>query len=86
MPYALRVARSAEKEVLWLGKKDKETHKEILRKVERMLIDPYHTGHPLRSGYKGLWETHVKNNVLVYRIDEDTNVVEIVQYIDHDLL
>lgn len=86
MPYTLRVAKSAEKEILWLKKKDRETHKEIFRKVERILTDPYHSGHPLRSSYKGLWETHVKNNLLVYRIDEDAKIVEIVQYIDHDLL
>ena len=86
MPYSLKVAKSVEKEILWLKKKDRETHREIIKKVERILADPYHSGHPLRSGYKGLWETHIKNNILIYKIDDAALMVELVQYIDHDIL
>ncbi len=84
--YTLRVAKSAEKAMLRLRKRDRETHREIMRKVERILTDPHRFGHPLRSDYKGLWETHVKNNLLVYTIHEDAGIVEIIQYIDHDTL
>ncbi len=86
MPYTLRLAKSVEKDILKLKKKDPEIHKEIFRKVERILNDPYHTGHPLRSKHKGVWETHVKNNLLCYTIDENSKTVELVQYIDHDKL
>ncbi len=86
MPYALKTSKGVEKEILWLKKRDRETHKEIFRKVERILSDPYHFSHPLRSGYKGLWEVHIRNKVLYYKIDEATKTVEILTLIDHDLL
>ncbi len=86
MPYVLRLAKSVGKDIMKLKKKDPETHKEIFRRVERILNDPYHAGHPLRSKHKGVWETHVKNNLLFYTIDENAKIVELVQYIDHDML
>ncbi len=86
MTYSLKIAKSAEKAILKLKKRDRETHKEIMNKIDRILSDPYHYGHPLRSSYKWLWETHVNNNILVYVIHDDTQIVEIVQYLDHDVL
>ena len=86
LTYSLKIAKSVEKTILKLKKRDREAHKEIMHKVDRILSDPYHYGHPLRSNYKGLWETHIKNNLLVYVIHDDTQIVEIVQYIDHDIL
>lgn len=86
MSYTLRVAKSAEKAIDKLKKKDRQTYNEVLKKLDRILIDPYHTGHPLHGKYSSSWETHIKNNVLVYRIDENGKVVEVAQYIDHDLL
>ncbi len=86
MPYALRVAKGVGKTLTKLSKKDPETHKEILRKVERILEDPYHSGHPLHSKYKGVWETHVKNSLLFYIINDSLKIVELVKYIDHDEL
>lgn len=85
-PYTLRIVKSAEKAILKSKKKDRQTYSEAFKKINRILTDPYHTGHPLHGKYSGVWETHVKNNVLVYRIDENAKIVEIVQYIDHDLL
>ena len=86
MPYTLKVAKGVEKKILKLKKKDRETHKELINKVGRILADPYHSGHPLRSKYKSLWETHVKNNLLLYNVDDALQIVELVQFIDHDLL
>ena len=86
MSYTLRVPKYLEKEILRLKKRDSETHKELFRKVDRILSDPHHFSHPLRSRYKGVWETHIGNKVLFYKIDEATRTVELVNLIDHDLL
>ena len=52
MPYTLKVAESLEREIHKLRKKDRETHKEMFRKIERILSDPYHFGQPLRLDMK----------------------------------
>ncbi len=86
MTYALKTADNVVKDLKRLERKDAETFKQLMRKVERILIDPYHSGHPLRGEYKGVWETHIRNNLLMYKIHEEAKMVELVAYIDHDLL
>lgn len=86
MPYPITFAPRVEKTLGKIKKKDSETYKEVLRKLSKIAEDPYHFGKPMRSDYKGLWEVHVKNNILYYRINLDAETVEIVAYLDHDML
>jgi YafQ family addiction module toxin component len=86
MAYSIAPSKQYDRDIKHLKKKHLETFKQLMSKIERISTNPYHTGHPLRSKYKGLWETHIQNNILVYRIKEETKVVELVSYIDHDIL
>ncbi len=86
MAYSVVPSREYEKAVKGLKKRHSETHKQLMLKIERILQDPYHSGHPLRSKYKGLWEAHIQNNLLIYRIIEASKSIELVTYIDHDML
>ena len=86
MSYSVTFVPRGEKAFGKAKKRDMETYKEIARKIAKILEDPYRFGKPMRSEYKGLWEIHVKNNLLYYRINEGSKSVEIVAYLDHDTL
>ena len=86
MAYAIAPSRQFDKNTKHLRKKEPETLKQLMLKIERISQDPYHSGHPLRSKYGEVWETHIKNNILVYKIEESTKTVELLSYIDHDML
>ncbi|MDE1822982.1 MAG: type II toxin-antitoxin system RelE/ParE family toxin [Candidatus Micrarchaeota archaeon] len=86
MPYTITNAPRVDKLFGKIKRKDKETYREILRKLDKIAENPYHFGKPMRSGYKGVWEVHIKNNVLYYRINEIKKSVEVVAYLDHDLM
>ena len=86
LPYSVTFAPRVEKLLVRMKKRDVETYKEIAGKISKILDDPYHFGKPIRSGYKGLWEVHVKNNLLYYRINDSLKSVEMVAYVDHDTL
>ena len=66
--------------------KDIETYKELKGKLDRILNDPYRNAHPLRGKYKNIWETHIKNKLLLYSINDIHHAVELVDIIDHDEL
>ena len=66
-----------------IKKRDPETYKEFKRKMVRILNDPHHNSHPLHSEYKGLWESHIKNKLLLYKINDIDRTVELVDIIDH---
>jgi len=86
MAYSIAPSKQYDKETKHLKKKHAETFKQLMLKIAKLSEDPYHSGHPMRSRYKGLWETHVQNNLLVYKINEQDKTVELVSYIDHDIL
>ena len=69
-----------------IKKRDMETYSEFAKKLNRILEFPYHNAHPLHGEYKNIWETHLRNKLLLYKIDEVSNSVILVDLIDHDEL
>jgi len=86
LSYYITFVPRVEKALGKIKKRDVEIYKEIARKISKISDNPYLFGKPMRSGYKGLWEVHVKNNLLYYKINESSKTVEIVAYLDHDVL
>lgn len=86
MAYQIAPTREFEKATKHLKKKHAETFRQLIAKIERILDDPYHSGHPMSGKYSGLWECHLQNYLIIYRINESSKIVELISYVDHDVL
>ena len=84
--YAIIVPPKLGKLLSKIKKRDSETYKEFNNKMERILGDPHNNSHQLHSKYKGVFETHIKNRLLLYRVNDIDCTVELVDIIDHDQL
>lgn len=84
--YAIIVPPKLGKLLSKIKKRDSETYKEFNRKMERILNDPHHNSHQLHSKYKGVFETHIKSRLLLYKVNDSNRTVELVDIIDHDQL
>ena len=70
--------------ILKLKNKDPEQLKIVYRKIEQIIMNPYHFK-PLRGDMHGSRRVHIgKSFVLVYEIYEKEKVVTLLDYDHHD--
>ena len=55
----------------------------INKKIEQILTDP-HQFKPLRHPLEGLRRVHIGSFVLIYRIIENSQTIQIIKYAHHD--
>lgn len=67
-----------------LYKKDRPLYNRLMKKIELISQSPHTVGHILHGNLSGLWDTHVENSVLIYRIDDKRNTVTFVYFDHHD--
>lgn len=82
--YLLEIAEHLKDIFDKLSKKDKKQLEIINKKVEQILLNPYHFK-PLRGDMHGSRSVHIaKSFVLVYEVDEARKVVRLLDYDHHD--
>ena len=83
MNYKLILAEHLIKVFDKLSKKDKKQLKQVHKKIQEILKNPYHFK-PLRGDMKGSRRIHVGSFVLTYEVLDDKKVVRILDYDHHD--
>ena len=82
--YAIATKPNIDKIFLKLKNKDPEQLKIVYRKIEQIIMNPYHFK-PLRGDMHGSRRVHIgKSFVLVYEIYEKEKVVTLLDYDLHD--
>jgi len=82
--YAIATKPNIDKIFLKLKNKDPEQLKIVYRKIEQIIMNPYHFK-PLRGDMHGSRRVHIgKSFVLVYEIYEKEKVVTLLDYDHHD--
>jgi len=82
--YTIDIKPDVEKIFLKLSKKNPKQLKIVYKKLEQILINPYHFK-PLKGDMKGSRRVHIgKSFVLVYEIHEEKKIVTILDYNHHD--
>lgn len=74
--YRIRVARSAKKELLKLPKEDVER---VVEAIDELAEEPRPRGSKKLKGQKGLWRIRIGPYRVVYSIEDDVEIVEIVR-------
>ena len=86
MSYELEIADELDKIFLKLRKKNKKQLEIIFKKVNQILLNPYHFK-PLRGDMHGARRVHIdKSFVLTYEVDEEKKVVRLLDYNHHDYI
>ena len=85
MEFDLDIAEKLDKKFKKLAKKDKNQMIKIDKKIQEILINPYHYK-PLRGDLHGSKRVHIGHFVLVFEIDEKKNVVRLLDYDHHDYI
>ena len=84
MTYQLQISDEIDKIFGKLAKKNRKQLQIIHKKVQQILLNPYHFK-PLRGDMHGARRVHIdKSFVLTYEIDEDAKVVRLLDFDHHD--
>lgn len=84
MSYALQISEELNNKFEKLSKKNKKQLEIINKKLQQILINPYHFK-PLRGDMHGSRRVHIdKSFVLTYEIDENKKVIKVLDYDHHD--
>lgn len=84
MSYSLEVAEDLNKIFYKLAKRDKVIFEAINKKVNEILINPYHYK-PLRAPMQNKRRVHITDSfVLIFKIDEERKVVQLLEFDHHD--
>ena len=84
MTYQLQISDEIDKIFGKLAKKNRKQLQIIHKKVQQILLNPYHFK-PLRGDMHGARRVHIdKSFVLTYEIDEDAKVVKLLDFDHHD--
>lgn len=84
MAYSLEISEHLNKVFEKLAKRDRVTIKAINKKVNEILINPYHYK-PLKAPMQNLRRVHISGSfVLLFKIDEKRKVVQLVEFEHHD--
>ncbi len=84
MAYSLEVAENLDKVFGKLARRDKRTFNTINNKVNEVLENPHHFK-PLKAPMQNLRRVHISGSfVLIFKIDEDRKVVQLVEFEHHD--
>lgn len=84
MTYQLQISDEIDKIFSKLAKKNKKQLQIVHKKVQQILLNPYHFK-PLRGDMHGARRVHIdKSFVLTYEIDEDAKVVKLLDFDHHD--
>ena len=84
MTYSLEIAEELNKVFDKLAKKDKVTFEAINKKVNEILENPYHYK-PLRAPMQKKRRVHISGSfVLIFKINEDRKVVQLLEFEHHD--
>jgi YafQ family addiction module toxin component len=82
--YSLEMKKSVERIFLKLAKKNPKRMLIIEKKINEVLSNPYNSK-PLRFPLQNFRRVHIdKSFVLIYRINERNNTVELWRYDHHD--
>ena len=82
--YQLQISDNLDKIFSKLSKKNKKQLQIINKKIQQILVNPYHFK-PLRGDMHGARRVHIdKSFVLTYEINEDTKVVKLLDFDHHD--
>ncbi|MAG19965.1 type II toxin-antitoxin system mRNA interferase toxin, RelE/StbE family [archaeon] len=82
--YSFDTKPNIDKIFLKLQKKNPKQLPIIFKKIEQICENPYHFK-PLRGDMKGSRRVHIdKSFVLVYEINEEKKIIEILDYDYHD--
>ena len=84
MAYSLEVAADLNRTLEKLAKKDKVAFQAIHNKVLGILENPHHYK-PLRAPMQNKRRVHIAGSfVLIFKIDEERKVVQILEFEHHD--
>jgi len=82
--YSLSTTSNVDKIFSKLKKKNPKQLHAIFKKIEQIVINPYHFK-PLRGDLHGSRRVHIdKSFVLTYDIDEKEKIIRILDYDHHD--
>ena len=85
MAYSLEVAENLNKVFGKIAKKDKTTFEAVNKKVNEILENPHHYK-PLRAPMQNKRRIHISGSfVLIFTIDEDRKVVQLLEFEHHDM-
>ena len=84
MDYKLDISNELDKKFDKLNKKNKKQLEIINKKIQQILLNPYHF-RPLRGDMKNIRRVHIdKSFVLTYEILEIKRIVRLLDYDHHD--
>jgi addiction module RelE/StbE family toxin len=83
MTYQLAISHHADHELKKLASKDQAHFKQLLKKLEQVLENPYHYK-PLHGDFFGARRIHIGSYVLTYQIQEKEQEVIVLHYQHHD--
>ncbi|MGD0451843.1 MAG: type II toxin-antitoxin system mRNA interferase toxin, RelE/StbE family [Candidatus Bathyarchaeia archaeon] len=81
--YSLEIEEEVSRTFRKLLKKDRAQLEAINKKINQILSDP-HQFKPLRHPLEGLHRAHIGSFVLIYRVIESRQTVQIAKYAHHD--
>lgn len=83
MIYQLAITHQADHELKKLASKDRAHFRQLLKKLEQVLENPYHYK-PLHGDLFGARRIHTGSFVLTYQIQEKEQEVIVLHYQHHD--
>ncbi len=83
MTYHLAISHQADHELKRLASKDRPHFRQLLKKLEDVLENPYHYK-PLHGELFGARRIHIGSYVLTYQIQEKEHEVIVLHYQHHD--
>ncbi len=81
--YSLKLESHVSRTFSKLSKKDKPQLEMANKKIKQILENP-HRFKPLRAPMENKRRVQIGSSVLIYRIDEEHKIVEILDYDHHD--
>lgn len=83
MAYSIKLAIGLEKKLAKLVNKDKILYSRLIKKFEEIAKNP-HIYKPMSNVLKGRYRVHVGHFVLLYKINDDEQVIELEDFGHHD--
>ena len=81
--YNFEIKPKLEKKLFKIRKSDKKTFDRIRNKINEIIIEPHHYK-PLKVPMQNMRRVHIGSYVLTFEINEKENLVEFLDYDQHD--